>query len=169
MIPGMYASVTNVTHNVNGSTGNSGYISAAGVQEVASERLTDRNVITPYGSYSLMLANHTMGLIWYHHVLLGSKMQNQYGSTESISLDGKEICPLLTWDSKITTIVAMYGGIQRIIRKALIKENLYQRFVHIVNTEWGRVFTTIRGENSEFKLPSKNVPNVMKDFDTCQK
>lgn len=169
MIPGMYASVTNVTHNINGSTGNTGYISAAGVQEVASERITDRNVITPYGAYSVILANYTNGIVWYHHLLKGSKMQNQFGSTESISLDGKEICPLLTWDSKITTVVAMYGGIHRIIRKVLIKENLYQRFIHIVNTEWGRVFTNIRGEHIHFKLPSKDVPNVMDDFTTCKK
>ena len=161
-IPGMYASVTNVTH------GKSGYLSAAGVQEVASEKVHHKDVITPYGGYSVLLANKTVGLIWYHNMLGGSKMQNRFGSTEAVTLDGKRICPLTTWDSKITTVLAMLGGITDIIRDQLKIENKYQKFNQIVEKEWSRVFQDIRGEKLDFEFPSKKLPNVMKNFKNCQ-
>ena len=45
-VPGMFASVTNVTVNSNG-VGPWQYLSACGVQEVAFETVTDTNVVTP--------------------------------------------------------------------------------------------------------------------------
>jgi hypothetical protein len=166
----MYASVTNVTHGIGGkaSAAFSGYLSAVGVQEVASEPIVTRDVVTPYGAYSVLLANQTVGLVWYHHLLKVSKMQNIYGSTEAIRTDGKRLCPLLTWDSKITSVVGMLGGINDIIRDALRNDGMYDRFLHIVTREWGRVFTNVQGDHLPFKLPNTDISDLLGSFDNCK-
>jgi len=45
-------------------------------------------------------------------MLMGPRMQSKFGSTEAVSLNGKLLCPLTTWDAKITTIQAMAGAHQ---------------------------------------------------------
>jgi hypothetical protein len=95
----MFASVTNVTTpNVFPN-----YLSAAGIQEIAFELIQENDVVTPYASFPQFLATkEPSGLIWYHNMLTGPKMQGPYGSTESVNVDGTLISPVLTWDSKST-------------------------------------------------------------------
>jgi len=164
-IPGMFSSVTNVTHPTK-----SGYLSACGIQEIAFENVTVKDVVTPYAVYPIFLANQTtIALLHYHNMIVGSKMQNIYGSTESVTIDGKRICPLLTWDSKITTVVAMLGGITEIVRSAMIEDGTYSRFLNIVDREWGRVFRNFEGEQIPFQAPSTEILNVLGNFTTCSK
>jgi len=155
-IPGMYASVTNVSNDGNEKFG---YLSACGVQEVSFERVDHKEVITPYGAFPLFLINETIGSIWYHNQLLGTKMQNQFGSTESILINGRRICPLLTWDSKILTLVSILGGIGDIVKLGLVTEKKYQRFYNIVEMENSLIFRVINGETVPYQLPSVELPN----------
>ncbi len=85
------------------------------------------DIITPYGSFPVIIANFSVGLVWYHNMISGPKMQGSsfswplfamlcsnlhigpHGSTEAILVNGTEISPLLTWDTKITTVLAMLG------------------------------------------------------------
>ena len=46
-------------------------------------------------------------------------MQGPYGSTEAINVKGTEISPLVTWDSKITTVLAMLGGVSNLVEDGL--------------------------------------------------
>jgi len=46
---------------------------------------------------------HTTGFCWYNNMLQGPRMQSAFGSTEAINVNGTEISPITTWDSKITT------------------------------------------------------------------
>ncbi len=46
-------------------------------------------------------------------------MQGPYGSTEAINVNGTEISPLVTWDSKITTVLAMLGGVSNLVEDGL--------------------------------------------------
>lgn len=160
----MYASVGNVTH---GTHVNGGYLSAAGIQEIAFEPVLHRNVITPYSTFPVFLADPVTALVWYHNMLIGSKMQNPYGSTESVTVDGKRICPLVTWDSKITSLIAMLGGVGHLSARQLKKDGKYELFYNRVNEEWSRVFTNIRGEELEFALPTVAVPNILQNFTMC--
>jgi hypothetical protein len=174
--PGLLASVNDVT---NGSQEIPGYISPAGVQSIAYEPVLRRDVITPYGSYGLMLTDLPAGLCWYNNMISGPRMQSAYGSTEAINVNGTEICPLTTWDSKITTVLAMLGGVGSIVQDGLEAEadpsgeykSLYDRFVYVTNREYERVFGTGRllGEEIPIAMPKTRVPqDQLSDWElTC--
>jgi hypothetical protein len=163
---GLFASVTNVS-----SPGNyhPNYVSATGIQEIAFQRVLTNNLVTPYAAFPLLIENITkpFGLAWYASMLKGSKMQNPFGSTEAISIDGTLISPVLTWDSKITSILAASGGITDLTRIVLMKRGYYDRFSSIIKREWERVFTDLRGEDIAFVGPEIDIPNILPDFTTC--
>ena len=81
--------------------------------------------MTPYGAFPTILANPIVGLLWYNNMLKGPSMQGPHGSTESVNINGTEISPLVTWDSKITTLLALTGGIANITRAGLQQDNTY--------------------------------------------
>ena len=76
-------------------------------------------MVTPYSSFPLILVNRTIGAVWLHNMLYSPAAQNIYGATEATSIDGKIISPVLTWDSKIVTVLAILGGNADIIRSFL--------------------------------------------------
>eukprot|EP01125_Pyxidicula_operculata_P018068 TRINITY_DN6399_c0_g1_i2.p1 TRINITY_DN6399_c0_g1~~TRINITY_DN6399_c0_g1_i2.p1 ORF type:complete len:425 (+),score=83.98 TRINITY_DN6399_c0_g1_i2:389-1663(+) len=167
-IPGLYASVSNVT------TGGpvQQYLSA-GIPPIAfNQNLNDYDLslITPYGSFPVLLANYTVGLQWYWTMLKGPRMQGPYGSTESTYITGTMISPVTTWDSKITTVTALHGGVASIVRRGLVKEGKYDRFFGIVNREWKLAFPSLSGENLPFESPKYQVPQQMNPntFSLCQ-
>jgi hypothetical protein len=42
-----------------------------------------------------------------------------FGSVESLEIDGSAVSPLVTWDSKITTVVGMLGGISDLVSRKM--------------------------------------------------
>jgi hypothetical protein len=52
-----------------------GYVSAVGIQSIASQQVENHFLITPYGAYPVALVNLPVGLVWYHAMLSGSRMQ----------------------------------------------------------------------------------------------
>lgn len=55
-----------------------------------------------------------------------------YGSTESTRVDGTGVSALLTWDSKVTTVVAILGGVTDFVRQKMKADNVYDEFVDII-------------------------------------
>jgi len=162
-VPGLYASVSNYTSGGPVSQ----YISAVGIQQIAFQPIETTTLVTPYGAMPVILADFPTGLVWYFNMLVGSRMQGPYGSTESIATSGTAIAPVLTWDSKITTLCAMVGGVSEIVRAGLVQEQKFYRFYDIVNREWGMVFPSLDGENLPFQLPVAYVPNPLGTFTQC--
>jgi hypothetical protein len=164
-IPGLFASVTNVTKSNRESPG---YISAIGVPEIAWQPVDYQHMVTPYGAFPVLLANESVGLAWYHNMLKGPKMQGPLGSTEGINNIGTEISPVTTWDTKITTAATLVGGITDIIEERMKIDGTYKRFYDVVNREWSRVFKQpLNGENLPYLPPNTPVPQSMTDFTTC--
>lgn len=168
-IPGLYASVASSapvgTYSVD-------YYSACGIQLAASQIVQHHHIVTPYGSYPVIMANESIGLAWYLHMLKGSAMQNPYGSTEATHVDGKTISPVITWDSKITTVVGMLSSkLIDVSREILQQDGNYDRFYDITNTEWSLVFgtTELLGEDLPWYLPSVSLPHSgLPDFTQCR-
>lgn len=163
-LPGLLASINDVT---DGSQDIPVYISAAGVQPVASQRVDRTDVMTPYGSYAIMMHNLTAGLCWYNNMLRGPRMQSAFGSTEGINANGTEISPLTTWDSKITTVLAMLGGVGPIVEQALRHEkdaqfgSSFHRFTYVVQREHAAVFGSdprLPGSSRVIETPLHAVP-----------
>ncbi|KYQ92213.1 hypothetical protein DLAC_07059 [Tieghemostelium lacteum] len=161
--PGLFASVTNVSE----PNANPNYVSAAGIQEIAFELILTNDVITPYAAFPTMLANFSVGLQWYYNTLIGPAMQGPYGSTESVSIQGELISPVLTWDSKITGVLGILGGISDMNSRYLEKHDLYDRFYDVIDREWSLKFPDIIGENIPLMTPNVQVPLVLHDFTDC--
>lgn len=73
-IPGMYASVNNVSD----STGQIiGYISNAGIPSIANQTVQELDVITPYSAFTTILIDKGVGLAWWKNMVDGKKMQSE--------------------------------------------------------------------------------------------
>ena len=172
-LPGFFASVNDVT---NGTQEIPGYISATGVQAVAFEEVLRRDVVTPYAGYAMLLFDLPTGLCWYNNVLRGPRMQGPFGSIESCKSDGSDICPLVTWDSKITSVLAMLGGVGTLVGEAMKADRItstgssgvsaYASFVQVVLREHQRVFGLgpLAGEELGIHPPTKAMPEGQDDW-----
>lgn len=169
-IPGLYASVTS---DAKRNTYQFDYWSACGIQQIAFQPIEHQSVVTPYGSFPVIMANETIGLAWYLNMLHGPAMQNLYGSTEAANINGTSISPVITWDSKVTTLVAMLSShLTDVSRQILRQDELYQRFYNITQTEWSRVFELkpLLGEDLPWSLPTAQIPrspDLLPDFTQC--
>jgi hypothetical protein len=61
----------------------------------------------------------------------------------------------------------MFGGFIRPIADKMKRNGIYDKFINRVNTEWGRVFTTIKGHEVPYALPNATLPYKRSDFSTC--
>jgi len=126
-------------------------------------------------------------------------MQGPYGSTEAAAINGTEISPLTTWDSKITTVLGMLGGVSDLVGQALAGmpgdvrafagrswrfhdaaamaaagpgRSAYDRFMEVVAREHERVFGGpwgLAGVGTPFAVPTVDIPAVLPDWPTCQR
>lgn len=134
-IPGLYASVTDFCPP--GKTPPS-YVSAVGIQSIASQHIYRKDIVTPYGAYPVILADPGVGLVWYQHMLNYTAMQGPFGSTEAFATNGSMISPVLTWDSKITTFVAMLGGVSDIVETGLRRDLKFDEFASVIESEYAK-------------------------------
>jgi hypothetical protein len=164
---GMFASVNNITDPQSGQI--DGYISYAGIPSVSNQTEQELDVITPYSVFPSILFNQSAGLAWYKNMLDGKGMQNPYGSTESQRRDGTGISSFVSWDSKITTVVALLGGVGDFVRAKMKTEGLYEEFIQITKREYGMVFgQELAGEDVHLCLPTFAEPVVnVTDFVMC--
>lgn len=165
---GMFASVNNITDPRSGQI--DGYISYAGVPSVANQTDQELDVITPYSVFPTILFNRAVGLAWYKNMLDGKGMQNPYGSTESQKRDGTGISNFVSWDSKITTVNALLGGVSGLVREKMKQDGIYREFLKIIGREYGRVFGgALHGEDVKLCLPNFKVPVVnVTDYPSCK-
>lgn len=124
-ICGMFASVTGPAKN---NTDNMDYYSDCGIDEISFEKVKHTHMVTPYSVFPLFLVSRSHAAVWLHNMLSSPAGQTIYGALEATSIDGKDISPVMTWDSKITTVLAVMGGNRDIIRDFLIKNNIYEPF-----------------------------------------
>ena len=64
---------------------------------------------------------------------------DSYGSTESTRVDGEGVSALVTWDSKVTTVVALLGGVTDLVRERMKADGIYKKFINIAQVS-SRVF-----------------------------
>ncbi|KAG5977248.1 hypothetical protein E4U55_006949 [Claviceps digitariae] len=164
--PGLFASVNNSTNVTSDEI--IGYISAAGIPSIASQKEQYHDVVSPYGAWPTILFDKAVGLAWWRSMVVAKKMQNPFGSTESTRVDGTLASALVTWDSKVLTVVALLGGVGDFVRSKMKKDGIYNEFISITKREYGRVFKNLQGENIPLCLPKAYVPDAgLKDFTKC--
>jgi hypothetical protein len=166
--PGMYASVNDIT-DASGQI--LGYISNAGIPSIAFINLQQLDVITPYSVFPTILFNRSVGLAWWKNMVDGKGMQNPYGSTESERVNGTGISSFVSWDSKITTVAALLGGVVDLVRTKMSKDEIYHAFITVAQREYSLAFVGgLNGEIVELCLPNVGVPDVgiVYDYGACR-
>ena len=155
-VGGLFASVNNVT--LTSDPFAPAYYSANGVSQLAFQASDCcGTTATPYASFSVMLANQTVGLAWWANMAGAPHMHSRFGSLESVLTDGSLYCPLLTWDAKVTSFLAALGGTVDLSRAYLQRQNVYSAFVSRVEHEWSRVFPGATVGTLAFVLPSVRI------------
>ena len=166
-IPGLFASVNEpVTGNVSG-----GYVSAVGIPSLAQVPVTRQDVVTPYAAFPMIMADRKTGLTWLRTMLTGPSMMGPYGATEAASTDGSKIAPLITWDGKITTVLALLGESSDMMRDVLKKTGKYDTFISMIHREYTNTFggEALEGETLSFRTPTAEIPMNLPDFDVSRK
>ena len=178
-IPGLYASVNGLAPT---DDFNFPYDSDCGVEPIASQPVTNRDIITPYGTMNLMLlmypprsspaANSTtpIGLVWLANSIRSNRGQSCFGVTEGSAVNGTMVAPLKTWDTSVTTVLGLVGGVVDLVREVMEVDGVYGDFVSVVEAEWTRVFGgagVLKGEGLGWPLPSAEVPNAQQQWSSC--
>ncbi|KAA0150801.1 hypothetical protein FNF31_06949 [Cafeteria roenbergensis] len=178
-VPGLFASVTDVAAVPPSDLLPPvipGYISAAGIAALASQPIQRRDVVTPYGAMAMALVAPREAAVWYVHTLAATAMQGPLGSTAACNVNGTEIAPVATWDSKSSTVLGFLGGVGDLTGEALAAlpdtggATKLDRFRAVTEREMQRVFgTTVPGSDLPIALPTAAVPRTegLRDFVTC--
>lgn len=163
--PGLWASVNGPIRK---NSDEFPYFSDCGIEAVSFQKVRHNDVITPYGAFPVILASTPTGVAWLHHVLTFAQGQNCWGSTEAFNITGNQVAPLTTWDSKVTTLVAVMGGVVDLVSDAMQKLGVLHSFVDIIESEWQRVFhLPLLGEELPLRLPNAFIPHFLEDFTSC--
>jgi len=170
-LPGLLAAAYRPPH-YDSASGEPVYMDTFGIPALSygfTEPAVEDRVVTPYGAFPLIMASRGLGLAWHRSMLAHNKMQSPYGSMESFETNpvGEERPALmLTWDTKVTTDLAMVGGTTSIIRRALIRLGLYDKFKQILIHQMDG-FGEINGEDAGF-APAPPVPKGAESFQNCE-
>jgi hypothetical protein len=160
---GMFASVTNVTRN--GTSGFPPYLSGAGIAELASQPVNSTYVVTPYSTWVLMLVNRSCGLTWYRNMIIAPGMSGPLGSSAAISRDGKSIAPVITWDSKATTVLGIMGGVADIVASFLARKMLLKPFLQQITEFYGPILGNASvTKDLSFMSPNRSIPKMLRSF-----
>ena len=160
------------------------YESLLGIQAVASEIGVKNTTTAPYAAFPMLLADHNQqtntGLKWLQNILAYDEMLSEYGALESYDSSTFTVTPLLTWDGKALTSLAIMGGVIDETREFMIDEGVYLEFMHLVDTQYQVFSGEISGIDSLIAVPldtpvpvspcatSQIILGTINDFD-CQK
>lgn len=164
---GMFASVHVITDHVMGKIEDD--IPAAGIPSIANQTEQRLDVTTPYSKFPTTLFNQSVALAWYLNMLKAKGMQSLYGSSESTRRDGSGISASVSWDSKVTTLVGLLGGVGDFVRAKMKTEGIYDEFFKVLSREYELEFgSMLYGEDVDMCLPNFEVPVVnVTDFSHC--
>eukprot|EP00347_Sterkiella_histriomuscorum_P021037 403335503 len=109
------------------------------IQEINERQLpgltayANQELINPSFTTGLFLVNKPVATAWYHNFLSGPAAQTQYGSVDFMHISGSEVSKTLSWESKITPVLGMMGGLSEIVKKRMIRDQIYHKFIQYSN------------------------------------
>ncbi|KAH7420027.1 putative GPI anchored protein [Cadophora sp. MPI-SDFR-AT-0126] len=166
-VPGLYASVNNSTDPITGEI--IGYISAAGIPSISNQTDQELDVITPYGVFPTVFFDKAVGMAWWKNMADGKKMQNPYGSSESARIDGTATSSFVSWDSKITTVIAVLDGVGNFVRDKMKRDGIYKEFISVTQREYSAIFRNLKGEQVKLCVPDRKIPDRgLQDYTNCR-
>lgn len=148
------------------------YMDTLGIQSISygyTEPAKEDLVVSPYGTFPLILVERGSGLSWHRATIARPKMQSPYGTVESSQAypaEGSEpqVAAIHTWDTKVTTDLAMVGGIGNIIARFFAANGLTERFQSIIENQQ-EALRDLEGEDIPFAPPP--VPPAGAEYADC--
>lgn len=166
---GMLAAAYRPPH-ADSSTGEPVYMDTYGINSASygfTEPADSDLAVTPYGAFPLILASRGIGLAWHRAMLARNKMQSQFGSIESSEVNGdSRSSQIMTWDTKVSSDLAMVGGTGAILKRFLERVDKYDHFLHIVDQQLS-AFDTLNGEDTPFAPAPEIDASTSEDFPNC--
>jgi hypothetical protein len=152
---GMYAS----THLPDNGTSHF-YSDRGGIPSVSWGADTEaEQYFAPYGVFPLALIDKNVFATWLKNGTNRPGVMNQTGIVDSFTADGKAIAPLVSWDGQALIIIAWTGGISDDVRRDLIDDQLYFRFLEAVRREYAQFDDQpIHGIQLPLRVPLVGVP-----------
>ena len=150
---GLFASTH---HPVSENTFSLGYESAAGIQEVAKEKVRGGEpIFAPYAAFPVALVDRSVFAGWLESMVDRPGMFGPYGIGESYSEDGKS-SPVLTWDGKALPMIGLMGGVGGEIGRYMKEDGVYRQFIGRVKQDY-RLFdgVKIHGDDVPLGRPAK--------------
>ena len=105
------------------------------------------------------------------NMLAGPRMQGPHGSTEATAVNGTLISPVTTWDSKVTTVLALAGGVAGLTGAGLAQlpwaggaGTALDRFNDVVARAYGAAFPVVVGTGEPFATPTAAIPDAAPDW-----
>eukprot|EP01116_Phalansterium_solitarium_P016408 TRINITY_DN3817_c0_g1_i1.p1 TRINITY_DN3817_c0_g1~~TRINITY_DN3817_c0_g1_i1.p1 ORF type:complete len:507 (+),score=135.42 TRINITY_DN3817_c0_g1_i1:2107-3627(+) len=135
------------------------YVSNNGISSIAFQPSTARSLVTPYGAFPLLIANASVGLAWHLYTLQNNRsMQTAYGTAECFDNDLKLVAPIVTWDTKMTSMCAILGSLASpslvdLNRAFLKQDGVYERFLSVIQAQYSQKFPLVVGSELPFGLP----------------
>jgi hypothetical protein len=146
------------------------YMSAAGLEGVASQKLEFQDTYTPYGAFPMLLQfagelSGNVGLAWLHNMLMGPKVQGPMGAGESGDNLGRGAAPVKTIDVSFTNLLALSGGLQKETAQLLKEKGKYEQFINRMTSEFNEAFadSPLR-EPVDFAFPKNPAPAGSREY-----
>ncbi len=74
---------------------------------------TRTDTFTPGAVFPLLLTNFRVGLVWLDYMMKFPNVQTDYGVLDAFQPNSSHVAPVLTWDNKITIVLALIDGALR--------------------------------------------------------
>jgi hypothetical protein len=134
-----------------------GYRPDAGIQMIASERVTDYPFYAPYAVFPVLLAEADNGglngIQWLARATGAPSAMTQLGVAESISNDGRTAAPMKTVDGSFLIWLGLMGGTTDIMRSRMRADGVYDRYMRIQRGEYREAFWRPLRETSAITAP----------------
>ena len=159
-LPGLLAST---------NTPGGNYLSNAGIAALAFVTPVVQTIVTPYGAFPSLLLFPTapQPLAWMVNMLVMRQMQGPLGTSESVEVNGTAATALVTWDTKVTSDLALCGGVGALTRQALLRGGKYDAFVNRIQHAMEAVFPTVSVPPEQLLAwPTVTVPATV-NFTSC--
>jgi len=148
--------------------GNEVYMDTLGIQSISygySEPAKKDLVVTPYAAFPLVLVDRGLGLAWHRATIARPNMQSPLGTVESsqaFPVGGGEpqVAAMHSWDTKVSTDLAMVGGTGDIIARFFAANGLSDRFEAIMQDTFSHknLLTDLQGVDTPFASPPTTPP-----------
>lgn len=157
-----YGGLATSTNNPDESKG---YLSAAGIEGIGTQPVTNNHTFAIYGAFPMLLeesrkpagAAGNVGVAWMANMLNARDQYGPYGGGESGFNDGTMVAYNKTADGTFTNLLGMMGGVERETADMLKAQGKYGEFMKRLGSEYDETFTGARLRSPSALVAPKTV------------